>query len=346
MLISILVLGSLIQGCSDDDGVLDEVSSLLGEEQVQSKFRTYKDLLDYTKNDRANLVIQHGVELLDYRYAGKIETRGDIGSAKSKLLSKDNLVPLYDSLNVFHIYTMEDVQNRAELYSATNNFLSYLQNCVDTIVDYGLEIVELDWLFKGKSYSSICLVDENNQPVYENLMSNIGTTEIITNTDSDFPRLRQVQAPAENSISGQFFQKAIYRNYFGVTVAWASVSVNMYAHQSFRSVTDPITKQVSTIEEWYFDQVSILCQNPPSNGYQADSRIGVRNCIYGLDDNANSGYIDFDWVAVAGPSGSFSVSVGGGAGGFNVSYSGTMSPVQLSGYEKITARQVAHLFLN
>lgn len=91
--------------------------------------------------------------------------------------------PAYrDSIIQFELYSFDELKNDTLMYHFK---MDYLRNCVDSLLNdsYNYSVYELTWNYRGVILNTIALYDNDNNLVYDNILSNIVIINIKSSKD-------------------------------------------------------------------------------------------------------------------------------------------------------------------
>lgn len=118
-----------------------------------------------------------------------IRSKKELGVSKNTLSlddffgTEETCFPAYrDSIMQFELYTYEDLKDDTVMYHFK---MDYLKKCVDSLLldaNY-YKVYELTWNYRGSELSTIALYDENDDLVYDNILSNIVIMKIQSKKD-------------------------------------------------------------------------------------------------------------------------------------------------------------------
>jgi hypothetical protein len=273
-----------------------------------------------------------------------------VENVRVKLLSDENLIPLYESTSVFNVYTMEEAQNKAKTNPVTKDYLSYLLNYADTIIDYGLGVVEIELKFKDKVYSSVALLNKDGQPLYDHLLSNIctgeGTIDVVTEISKDFPRLR-TSAPSEGSSeSGNEFHRnfhdeltCYWTSYWTDYSAGSKVDVDMYATAIVKMIWNPNLQIYDNVIESHY----IRC-TADGRTIHCDTEGTTKGEVTGIAEvRGLNGWVSFSYGLFGGKSVSsvsYSAGMGNNGGSFSITYQSGGFGYYRTGFRTFTASDI------
>lgn len=234
--------------------------------------------------------------------------KGVIGKQEIKdfILTPDNLLPVYDSINSFELLPISRLEENGVKWREEQN------NYLDSICNTEVETVILNWDYKGNTFSTMALVSNQKRGIiYDNIASNIKITETIdiakTVISDMTPRLKSGTEENKNIKSEISKGQRIISFWGGLeasAVSTMTVTGTIVNGQKYVS-------NYSKHSEIYTD---------PNYGYSADSKMEVKKLERGI-----SGYVDFIYAYYIAYKTQCTITGGIVVGGFNVSVSGQSS---------------------
>lgn len=284
----VLLFLIVVNSCSDAITASSEI-----------KWKTWQEQLEYAKN--TNLGTKTAVDdlcLVNYTYKGMIENKGDIPVIVDDLFSENSAIIQYESsgFSDFNIVTIGTLFQMLEIPDDSDPF-SDLRTRLKSIIEIGMELVELEWTFKGKTYYSTAIVSNKYGGV---LYDNIGTYAIRStceNISEEEPRLHSVKSRSESSEPAvrHFSMSNSGTNYLGIEVYSYSITCTSYFNE----------------QGILYDRV-MNANHDSAWGWSCNSAI---NTING-DINVST-YHEFAWAYAY--SASCTVSIGWHGNGFSIS---------------------------
>ena len=189
ILIGLVSFGLTMQSCSDEtyfDDSLDKVE--YGEFEYLGKKIKY-DKSNALWQEQLNLLINNnnriknsGLELHDYIFVRKIDIIEEIENIKSEILDDNSLIAWCDTVsNRLELYPLYKIDKDKTLKQILDRLISpskhssEIDNSNSFISVYEFEendmgIVNLEWIYKGNKYNTICLVSDKKGVIYDNFL--------------------------------------------------------------------------------------------------------------------------------------------------------------------------------
>lgn len=145
-----------------------------------SKQTTWQEQVEHAMNNVSTRSTQNDISLIDYTYKGKIDSQKQISDLLAQLFSDDTYVVTYlDNIN-YDIVPLRTIKQQAQAkgINAPNEFL---KNQLDSIIKIGMEIIDLEWSYKGKTIHSTAIASNEQGGI---LYDHIGNMITIPNTKS------------------------------------------------------------------------------------------------------------------------------------------------------------------
>jgi len=314
LFVSVLIISSalLIQSCSNSE--TENLSDQISQSTVpqNSVFRVY----DKTYNTPEGLqiweaqlnktiemdtnMVRDGLKLIRYEYVRKIASTTDLETVKTELKKDNSLFIVYKG-NSSH-FSISENKEFAKSYSNLIDSLlptsagileairskgdsSLLAKAAYTFKKKDIGVVNLVWEYKGKTLNTRCLVSNEKGIIYDKFLFSIRTVvSKITSIRSNSSKAPQTTLMDGDHLRKNFYIKTTCWDNYGVVIAKAEVSANLYGHWyegvKFATHFDSNYYSWSICQPWNFDVTLI-----PINFIATDPEHGIGGAVqfaYGL----------------------------------------------------------------
>jgi len=201
---AVIIVAGMMAGCQQEDfwGDIPEMSVLeLKSQSIEpGKFQFYDKQYDIPYGKRiweasldkfieTNLFKKGSkIELIGYKYIRDVKDINDLENIKSNLFDKNALFPEKVKMNVFELKSAEETTLGKEWYKdilfnklpTSKKYLTKVKEL--SIKDYytfkkgDLKMIELEWKYLGEILHTVCLVSDEEDVIYDNLMSHLSIT--------------------------------------------------------------------------------------------------------------------------------------------------------------------------
>lgn len=130
-------------------------SSLPTTWQEQIKYAQNKNSLSTKSNNSDQLYLQ------GYTYKGKIDSQAKIAEVIDELFSDEAVTVGYTDISTFEIVTLKAIRQKAEALSIKDPLLP-LRAQLDNLIQVGMELIEIEWLYKGSTFYSTAIVSNEH----------------------------------------------------------------------------------------------------------------------------------------------------------------------------------------
>lgn len=229
-----LLLSAVLLLFSCSNAILPDEESTVSDLLAQPK--TWQKQLEYAQknNDLKTKTSFQGISFQGYTYKGKIDREVDIPVIIEELLSDNSAIVQYTDLNFsnFEIIPIGMVRQSVKTLSSEDPF-SYLKSQLQTSIMIGMELLELEWTYKGDTFYSTAIVsNEHGGLIYDNIgIYIIEKSSKLEQKDKEIELnvpLVKTKSESEGPVVRQFSQSDSGRNYYGQTVFSYSISCNSY----------------------------------------------------------------------------------------------------------------------
>ena len=146
-------------------------SSLPTSWQEQIKYAQNKNSLSTKSNNSDQLYLQ------GYNYKGTIDSQAKIAEVIDELFSDEAVTVEYTDISTFEIVTLKAIRQKAKELSIEDPLLS-LRAQLDTLIQVGMELIEIEWLYKGTTFYSTAIVsNEHGGFLYDHIGFRVLGTE-------------------------------------------------------------------------------------------------------------------------------------------------------------------------
>ena len=138
--------------------------------------RNWKEQIEYAqKNYMAKVLKKHewkssSLCLENYTYKGVISTDDDLEKVKQRLCSDEAYMLWYrnNDVNDYEIITIGEIKQRYDGSEVVRS-LDSIRIQLDRELHLGMEIIELNWSFKGEKYESFAVANKDSCILYETI---------------------------------------------------------------------------------------------------------------------------------------------------------------------------------
>ena len=162
LIISLIVFcscnGELFSDLQSDSSEICPIAGKTWQEQLDESIKTK------TKSDK-------DIYLNGYTYKGKINSRKEISKILSDMFSESSAIVHYtdSSLLNYEIVSIGSLMQSSSMIK-NNDVYGNLKSKLQTIVKEGMELVELEWVYKGEIYYSTAIAsNEYGGIIYDNI---------------------------------------------------------------------------------------------------------------------------------------------------------------------------------
>ena len=225
LIISLIVFcscnGELFSDLQSDSSEICPIAGKTWQEQLDESIKTK------TKSDK-------DIYLNGYTYKGKINSRKEISKILSDMFSESSAIVHYtdSSLLNYEIVSIGSLMQSSSMIK-NNDVYGNLKSKLQTIVKEGMELVELEWVYKGEIYYSTAIAsNEYGGIIYDNI-----GTYIIKEKDNNTMQISVQPLIKTRSESGNPSVKTFtlsYRaeNYFGMFIYEYDITCKSYFNAS------------------------------------------------------------------------------------------------------------------
>lgn len=172
------IVGLFLISCNAD--VFGDSESLFPDEETLPCLTTWQEQLEYAKKNnnvtaRSNA---NGIYFVGHIYNGKINTQKQLSELLEQLFADDaNVVMYIDSLN-FEIVPLKKIRQKAQSMGVSDPSEA-LKLQLDSKIKIGMDIIELEWRYKGKTYYSKAIASNEQGGI---LYDHIGHMIIVSDS--------------------------------------------------------------------------------------------------------------------------------------------------------------------
>lgn len=157
----LLIIATIgLVSCSADE-VIDDINSTSLE---SLRPNTWQAQVEYGKRNNQITRSDTGKEmpcLVQERYLGQIKSQSEIDVLIEELLADDAVTVLYTiDYSDFDILQVKDVKEAAKELKISDPFQG-LKSKLNTQITVGMELIKLEWLFKGKMYNTTAIASND-----------------------------------------------------------------------------------------------------------------------------------------------------------------------------------------
>lgn len=220
----LFIANLLLSSCNDN--IFDNLETGTVNKNIPtSSLLKWKEHLEYAQRNK-NTKLEAGsneVSLIKYTYKGKIHTKKQISDLLKQLFSDDtNVVTYIDSVN-YEIIPLKTFRHKAKKINCDNPEKN-LRNQLDTVIKLGMDVIELEWSYKGHIIYSTAVASEEKGILYDHIGHMITTTHNDSPNEEILIEYQRMKTRSEGSGDGSstkevFFElannggKNIYGNY-------------------------------------------------------------------------------------------------------------------------------------
>ena len=140
---------------------------------------TWQEQIKYVQNKNKIATKTYDVDklcLLSYAYKGIIDTEAKRQEVLKSLFADTTMVVWYKDFWHFEILSLKEAKEKAKVKGYDPYIV--IENQLRTAICTGMEMVDLEWRYKGKAYHSIAIVsNEHGGIVYEHIGYRVIDTE-------------------------------------------------------------------------------------------------------------------------------------------------------------------------
>lgn len=144
----------------------------------------WQEQMEFAKKhcERISKSSVNGIEFIGYTYKGKIETQEQKDDIFNKMFDGDTYVVKYPGETFFEIVTYRELRKEAKSKGQVEPGL-LLRKQLESAVTVGMDIVEVEWKYKGKTIKSIAIASNNEGGI---LYEHIGNMITIPDTGNKY----------------------------------------------------------------------------------------------------------------------------------------------------------------
>lgn len=166
----LLSIVALLMSCEVDD-YLEKEDAPLKKTSFQPK--TWQEQLEYAKSKSSLKTSTRadfgGINFVNYEYRGKIENRAEIHKVIDGLFSDNSVTIQYIDESNYELISMKDIRQNARDLGGEDPF-SKIKRSLEDIVSIGMELIEIEWLYKGKTFHSTAIAsNDHGGIIYDNI---------------------------------------------------------------------------------------------------------------------------------------------------------------------------------
>ena len=274
--------------------------------EIDSFQHTWQEQVEYAKSKGLTKTSSDDIVLIKYIYKGKIENQKQISELLEQMLSDEIEVVTYlDGIN-YDIVPLKVVRENAKLRNMDDPRES-LKVRLDSIIKLGMEVIDLEWSYKGRSVYSTAIASNKQGGI---LYDHIGYM-IVTPSNRNVETISDVNLIKTRSES--------FGGDFTMTTDVSDSGSNKYGQILWR---------YSIYCSSTFDGNGILrnrnkhATSHAENGWRCDARIETISGEIGISD-----YHEFEYAYAYGTD--QTISIGWNGTGFTISGGGTKATCSL-----------------
>lgn len=151
---------------------------------IDTQPETWQEQMEFAKkhSEKISKSSVNGIEFIGYTYKGKIETQEEKNDIINKMFDDDTYVVKYPGEVYFEIVTYRELRQEARLKGQPEPGL-LLRKQLEEAVKVGMEIIEVEWKYKGKIIESIAIASNDEGGI---LYEHIGNMITIPNTGKEY----------------------------------------------------------------------------------------------------------------------------------------------------------------
>lgn len=216
----LVLFNCLLVSCTQDDDFLMQKNNEIDIERkkIGKDELTLKQKLLLIKNNGEHIITRSlyannsQLQLKESKNIGIISSVNELEQLKSDILSDDSCFPYYDvENNCISLLSWSEIEARNE-----NNLIQYsksdLEVFLNTVLNIGMNKLELIWQCNSKTYKTIC-VTSGDDIIYDNIIMNILCISKEARLDDDLLPMLKTRNPEGNTSRS-------YTNNLGCTAYW------------------------------------------------------------------------------------------------------------------------------
>lgn len=159
----------LLSSCNDN--IFDNLKTEIVNENIPTSLcPKWKEHIEYAQRNK-DTKLEAGsneVSLIGYTYKGKIHTKEQISDLLEQLFSDDtNVVTYIDSVN-YEIVSLKRFRHKAKKMNLDDPEKK-LRNQLDTVINIGMDVIELKWSYKGHIVYSTAIASDEKGILYDHI---------------------------------------------------------------------------------------------------------------------------------------------------------------------------------
>lgn len=264
-LVGILFIGLFVLSCNKDDDF--ETTDVHAFSVVN---QTWQDNLNRIAADTGMVSLSdYGLKLLNYKLLDETIN----GRLINCNLDDNDLIPIYNdttNINYFELVLASDINNynrtiSKELYS------QWKRNAITKVSHFDLKVVILTWSYKGKLFTTQCIVSENpNSFIYDDILSNIGF--VVTTPPKIETKISRIRLKNGNEYGNDGQNNGTIEKIFYDQMSYDNPTSGLrMAGTDVRLVIKGTHNQIQSCETYHHASAN------QSQGWQASSTIQVIN---------------------------------------------------------------------
>lgn len=171
----------ILVGCSENerldivnDG--DLMEERLSSRSIDLRSTSWQKQLAYALDSTPSILLQNGIKLLSYREEYMLESQEQIVKLKQLLLAEDAYFPIVeDNTRNYMFIKRKDIEYH-EVYKNRYAF-EVISRSLDSLLKIGDLVLMLTWEYRGETLYSLCIVDNQEGFVYDNVISHLFIVE-------------------------------------------------------------------------------------------------------------------------------------------------------------------------
>lgn len=220
----ICICAILLNFTSCDSDVYSEYTSQESgiSNQKDDSPKTWQEQLEYAKNLNKKQTKSNGgeIQLIGYTHKGTIKSDKEVETVVTNLFSDESFIVQYtDSVN-FEIVSVKEAK---DIFLNNENSFKDISSLLMSNVKVGMELIELEWLYKGKTFYSMAIASNKlGGIIYDSIGTFIITSheKTTSNTQRNTISRKKTRSEVGNADSIQEFQISDkIKNGFGTVAA-------------------------------------------------------------------------------------------------------------------------------
>lgn len=200
-LILILFLNLLFMAC-ESDILVDEIAETVKIEQETTP-KTWQEQLDFAKK-HSNTTTKsqiNQISFVEYTNIYKIESKEQIETFWNNLFDDKSEIVIYpnQNTNYFEIISLGLAREKYQNLKI-DQAIEFIKNQLDSIVDIGTELIDLEWKYNGRIIHSTAII-HRNKIVYDHIGSMIAIQET---PQQKKPAVQTIKTRTEGSTGGAY----------------------------------------------------------------------------------------------------------------------------------------------